>query len=75
MVEIGLLTVCVVLQIITVYILCSLRYSKHGPEGERAEKPAPRRFVTPFGSFAVESEKRKLAINDDETLYFKEQER
>ena len=38
------------------------------------EEMAPRRFVTPFGSFAVESSKRKATINDDETLYQRELE-
>ena len=46
----------------------------HPQDGERTEKPA-RRFITPFGSFAVAEDKRRVTVNDDEALFDRETRR
>ena len=64
----------VILQIYTIYLI--YRITLITPkDGTRAEKPE-RRFVTPFGSFAVESKKssKRTTYNDDESLYERERE-
>ena len=75
MVQTALVVCTIVLQLVTIYILLQRNPLSVNPsDGERSEKPA-RRFVTPFGSYAVESHKRKITVNDDDTLFDREAEK
>lgn len=73
MIDTALISLTVLLQCYVIIILHRIT-RKPLPAGE-PEKKGLARFITPHGVFAVESDKRKTTINDDETLWRKEQER
>lgn len=68
-----LILVSIIIQVLTLYVILRPRSSVPPQPGGEAAK-MPRRYMTPKGLFAVESSKRSPKVNDDETLFEREQD-